>query len=130
MNKITTPAETNPHKADPVYGHVGRQLRAYRVGRGLTQAQVAKIIGISAQQYQKYEDSQSKCSLTNLNILAEHYGVPLTSFLPEETIKEPTINEADLLARLVASFSQLDTNMEKLRIVQLIEAMQTMRHTK
>lgn len=127
MNKISAPSDTHPHQADAVYGHVGRQLRAYRVGRGLTQAQVAQLIGISAQQYQKYEDSQSKCSLTNLNILASHYGVSLTSFLPEETVKEPAINEADLLARLVASFSQLDNNMEKLRIVQLIEAMQTMR---
>ncbi len=130
MNKITAPLENDPLETDAVYGHVGRQLRAHRVGRGMTQAQVARLIEISPQQYQKYEDSQSKCSLTSLTILAEHYGVSLTDFLPEETVHKPTFSEADLLARLVAAFSQLDDATEKLRIVQLIEAMHDARRAK
>ena len=106
-----------------IYDYVGDQLRAHRIGRGLTQAQVARIIGISPQQYQKYEDAQSKCSLSSLEILAAHYGVPLTAFLPEQSSTPTVINEADLLARLVTSYSSLSNPHEKLCLVQLVEAM-------
>ncbi len=115
---------SRPGAGEDVYDHVGRQLRAHRVGKGMTQAQVARLIDISPQQYQKYEDAQSKCSLTNLMVLADHYRVPLSEFLPEESVRPAEANEADLLARLVAAYSRLGTPNEKLRLVQLVEAMQ------
>ena len=130
MNKQMTSSPNTGIESGDVYKHVGRQLRAQRIGRGMTQAQVARLIDISPQQYQKYEESQSKCSLTSLSVLAEYYGVPLTSFFPEEPEQKPAVSEADLLARLVASFSQLDDTIEKLRIVQLIEAMLAARRAK
>lgn len=123
MNTTTTTRDDVLSDAEAIYDHVGRQLRAHRIGRGMTQAQVANLIEVSPQQYQKYEDSQTKCSLTYLSILAKHYGVPLAAFLPEDAVAQPVVNEADLFARLVAAFSQLDDPTEKLRIVQLIEAM-------
>lgn len=129
MNTTTAIRDNALSDAEAIYDHVGRQLRAHRIGRGMTQAQVASLIEISPQQYQKYEDSQTKCSLTYLAILAKHYGVSIVAFLPEDAIEQPAINEADLFARLVAAFSQLDDPTEKLRIVQLIEAMRDARRT-
>lgn len=123
MTRLSTDDQMSFNRTDRIYDHVGGQLRAQRIGRGLTQAQIAKIIDISPQQYQKYEDAQSKCSLTSLEILAEYYGVTLTSFLPEETSNPTVINEADLLARLVSAYSILNNTNEKLRLVQLVEAM-------
>lgn len=122
---MTTSAQApRSSAAEDIYQAVGRQLRAYRIGRGMTQAQVAQLIEVSPQQYQKYEDAQSKCSLTNLSILAKHYGIPLAEFLPERSGEIANLGEADLLARLVAAYSQLRNPNEKLRIVQLVEAMQ------
>ena len=123
MARLSTDDQMSFDRSNRIYDHVGGQLRAQRIGRGLTQAQVAKIIDISPQQYQKYEDAQSKCSLTSLEILADYYGVPLISFLPEENSAPSVINEADLLARLVSSYSLLSNANEKLRLVQLVEAM-------
>lgn len=110
------------HDANSIYEHVGRQLRAYRIGQGMTQAQVARLIDISPQQYQKYEDAQTKCSLTALSVLASFYGVGLSAFLPDKGEEKVIVSDADLLARLVAAYSQLDDPMEKLRLVQLLEA--------
>ena len=90
----------------------------------MTQAQTAKLIGVSPQQYQKYEEGHSKCSLTNLMSLADAHSVPLTDLIPENNIRSAEINEADLLARLVAAFSRLENPTEKLRLVQLVEAIQ------
>ena len=123
MTILSTDDHMSFDRTDRIYDHVGSQLRAQRIGRGLTQAQVAKIINISPQQYQKYEDAQSKCSLTSLEMLADHYGVTLTSFLPEESSSPSPVNEADLLARLVSAYSLLNNTNEKLRLVQLVEAM-------
>lgn len=115
--------------ADDAYEHVGRALRRIRLERGLTQAQAAQLISVSPQQYQKYEDAQSKCSLNYLISLADHYGVSLHTFLPGDDAapaspqpKPEIANEADLLARLVTAFVRLDDAEEKLRFVQLVEA--------
>ncbi len=116
-------------QAENVYEHVGRSLRELRRERGLTQADAAKVIEVSPQQYQKYEDAQSKCSLTNLMLLADFFEVPLGAVLPiEPTERAPaeekaeTATEADLLARLVGAFVKLNDVAEKLRLVQLVEA--------
>ena len=109
---------------DHVYRHVGQRLRKLRIGRGMTQAQTAKLIGVSPQQYQKYEEGHSKCSLTNLMALADAHSVPITDLIPESTVKPTEINEADLLARLVAAYTRLENANEKMRLVQLVEAIQ------
>lgn len=116
---------------DDVYAHVGQQLKQLRLERGLTQAKVAQVISVSAQQYQKYEEAHSKCSLNYLIALAEFYGINVNRFLPDEVREiEPETpeqekriaSEADLLARLVTAFVRLDDENEKLRLVQLVEA--------
>lgn len=118
------------------YRHVGQQMRLLRLERGLTQAQAAQIISVSPQQYQKYEDAQSKCSLNYLIALADHYGVSVNVFLPggeatsvpanaSQASPEAIGREADLLARLVSAFVSLEGAGEKLRFVQLVEAIAT-----
>lgn len=115
--------------ADMVYVHLGRRLRELRKSRGMTQVEVSRVIEISPQQYQKYEDAQSKCSLTNLMKLADFFDEPLGSILPtgmgadsgNDTVSTLT-TEADLLARLVGAFVKLSSVDEKLRLVQLVEA--------
>ncbi|PJI91528.1 transcriptional regulator with XRE-family HTH domain [Yoonia maricola] len=115
--------------ANDAYAHVGQRLRKLRLERGMTQAQVARIVSVSPQQYQKYEEAQSKCSLNYLIILAEFFETPVSTFLPDTSTNEvktqepPRVeNEADLLARLVTAFVRLDDSGEKLRLVQLVEA--------
>lgn len=132
MNEISRPSNAEPangdDRVDNVYPYVGARLRALRIGQGMTQVSVAKLIGVSPQQYQKYEDAQSKCSLTNLMILAEYYGVPMTELLPDQEIKAAPLSEADLLARLVAAYSRLETTNQKLRLVQMVEAVQDLQN--
>jgi transcriptional regulator with XRE-family HTH domain len=126
MNEFQLPeaADVEDGAVDHVYRHVGRQLRTLRIGRGMTQAETAKLIAVSPQQYQKYEEGHSKCSLTNLMILADAHSVPIVDLIPEGSPRSSEINEADLLARLVAAYSRLENPNEKLRLVQLVEAIQ------
>ncbi len=127
MNRVFD--ENSPQDTEDVYVHVGQQLRQLRMEHGMTQAQTAQIIAVSPQQYQKYEDAQSKCSLNNLMILANRFGTSLERFLPAGPESKqppprpaPVESEADLLARLVTAFVRLSDGDEKLRLVQLVEA--------
>ena len=78
-----------PQGVDPVYRFVGNRLRSLRRSKGLRQAEVAKVIGISGQQYQKYEDARSRCSLENLLRLADFLEVPFQSLLPPDLRTAP-----------------------------------------
>lgn len=129
MTTQETIASATSLQEEDAYSHVGQELRRMRLAHGLTQAQAAQIIAVSPQQYQKYEDAQSKCSLNYLITLAGHYGVDVSSFLPggpeprsPVQLENDVMNEADLLARLVSGFVRLDDATEKLRFVQLVEA--------
>jgi transcriptional regulator with XRE-family HTH domain len=133
----TAKAGTWPSPAGSAYAYVGDRLRELRKRRGLTQADVARLISVSPQQYQKYEDAQTKCSLTTLITLSEHFDVPLADLLPPSQpvaahapaaapLQRPDIPvEADLLARLVGAFVKLRDTEQKTRLVQLVEAIQS-----
>lgn len=132
MNGETDFPDLKGRSACDVYAHVGRRLRELRVARGETQADIARVIKVSPQQYQKYEDAQSRCSLPYLMMLSDHFGVHLTDILPVDDVETATPiaadsihAEADLLARLVSAFVKLSDMNEKLRLVQFVEAIVT-----
>jgi transcriptional regulator with XRE-family HTH domain len=60
--------------------HIGRQLRARRRELGLSLRELAKSLGISGQQVQKYEEGFNRVSASTLYVLAALLGVPLTFF--------------------------------------------------
>lgn len=139
-------ANTDSKFTDPVYRYVGNRLRHFRRERGLKQAALAEVIGVSPQQYQKYEDAQSKCSLTNLFKLAEFLGVDIHSIMPigidaygepasetpdhvvrdtadgDERVFHGT-SEGDMIARLVSSFLTIDDPEAREHLVRFIERM-------
>lgn len=127
-----------------VYREAGAQLRSLRTSRGLTQAQVAEVIGVSPQQYQKYEDAQTKCSLAAIVALAAFYGVSVESIVsPEEAVGAGTIEalknhetvssdlsklgalEQELVGRLVSAYLRIPDKLEKVRLVELVEAIKS-----
>lgn len=135
---------SEPKMVDPVYRYVGNRLRHFRRERGLKQAALAEAIGVSPQQYQKYEDAQSKCSLTNLFKLAEFLGVDIHSIMPigvdaygepsdrvpERSVGEgPAIDsgslqygsEGDQIARLVSGFLMINDFEAREHLVRFIE---------
>jgi len=61
-------------------GHIGRQLRARRRELDLSLRELAKSLGISGQQVQKYEQGFNRVSASTLYALAALLGVPLTFF--------------------------------------------------
>ena len=67
-------------EARDVDTHVGAQVRRRRMLAGLTQQDVAKVLGVSFQQVQKYENGANRISAGRLFILARILGTDLIEF--------------------------------------------------
>lgn len=66
-----------PH---PVDVHVGKQLRVQRIIMGLSQEALAKAVGITFQQVQKYERGINRMSASRLFDFAQVLNVPVAYF--------------------------------------------------
>jgi transcriptional regulator with XRE-family HTH domain len=63
------------HRAQDIDRHVGARLRARRIALGLSQQQVAEMLGITYQQAHKYETGANRVSAGRLHQLARVLGV-------------------------------------------------------
>ncbi|RUW83410.1 helix-turn-helix transcriptional regulator, partial [Mesorhizobium sp. M1E.F.Ca.ET.063.01.1.1] len=66
-----------PHPADL---HVGRQIAMVRVQSDVSQGQLARSIGISFQQLQKYENARNRVSASMIYEIGRSLGVPVSRF--------------------------------------------------
>ncbi len=60
--------------------HIGERIRRRRVELGLTQEGLARVLGVTYQQIQKYEAGTNRISAVYLHRLAEVLAVPLEWF--------------------------------------------------
>jgi transcriptional regulator with XRE-family HTH domain len=116
-------------KPDPVDVHVGRRLRSLRLQKGFSQQQLARSVGVTFQQVQKYENGANRISASRLHQFARELGVPVALFFDglegvagtgEQVIdSEPR----RLVYELVRAFERLSTEQERRAIVNLVRAM-------
>ena len=59
---------------------VSLNLKKYRTKLGLSQREIAEVLGVSIQQIQKYEKSINRISSGKLYTLAASLDVPIISF--------------------------------------------------
>lgn len=92
--RFTAPAETNlPMPRTPRLAidlHVGRTLRLLRQARGLSQSDFGKVLAVSFQQIQKFENGLNRMSVSQLSAAAEHFGVDLAYFIPRPAAAGPS----------------------------------------
>jgi len=62
------------------YKQIGEKVRQIRLVQGLTQRDLAGILGVTFQQVQKYEKGTNRISAGALYEIAERLGVPVTYF--------------------------------------------------
>ncbi|WP_421913519.1 helix-turn-helix domain-containing protein [Mesorhizobium sp.] len=124
--------ESGPHPADQ---YVGRQIAAVRVQSDVSQAQLARSIGISFQQLQKYENARNRVSASMLFEIGSSLAVPVSRFfegLPgNETDRDvptlPVDERIDFIAsaegrRLIEGLVQLHPRVRG-RVSALISAL-------
>ena len=70
-------AKKIPHATDI---HVGSQVRLHRMMLGVTQKKLAKQLGITFQQVQKYEKGTNRVSASRIQKISDVLAVPIPTF--------------------------------------------------
>jgi transcriptional regulator with XRE-family HTH domain len=119
-------------KPDAIDVEVGQRIRIQRLQCGLSQTALAKQIGVTFQQVQKYEKGVNRLGAGRLTKIAKVLGVPVTTFFgthdPEDLEGSDCGTATSALAllmvpdapRLLRAYSQLDDKMRQF-IVDLVE---------
>lgn len=69
-----------------IYEEVGKQIRELRTGlrgRGISQDELAQAVKTTANTISRWETATYKPSISDLERLAEFFGVPITTFFPQ-----------------------------------------------
>lgn len=80
---------------DPIDVHVGSRVRLRRTLIGLSQSELASILGLTFQQVQKYENGANRISASRLYKVAEALSVPVSFFFDA---MEPANGKSEHLA--------------------------------
>jgi transcriptional regulator with XRE-family HTH domain len=105
--------------------HVGARIRERRIMLGLTQQQLADLIGVTYQQAHKYERGINRVSAGRLFEIASCLSVPVTFFfegLEEERPRDVTQRERMCL-ELARNFAQISNERHQEALSQLARAL-------
>lgn len=84
--------------------NIGRQIRQLRRSCGMAQQEAADQLGISYQQFQKYETGQNRISAASLELLAEVFKVPVDRFFIKPSPLDYSLDKVSMrLIRLYES---------------------------
>lgn len=107
-------ARTETGEPDPVDTHVGARLRLRRTLMGLSQTELARAVGLTFQQVQKYESGANRISASRLYHIAEALDVPVSFFFDDM----PRFGSASGLHEDQATFNPQDSGREGLEMMR------------
>jgi transcriptional regulator with XRE-family HTH domain len=68
---------------DPIDVHVGANIRLFRLAKGLSQAALGDVLGVTFQQAQKYEKGLNRVGSCRLAKLSKTLGIPTNRFFEQ-----------------------------------------------
>jgi transcriptional regulator with XRE-family HTH domain len=121
------PAENRPgrSRAQDVDRHVGAQMRERRTILGLTQQQIAELIGVTSQQAHMYEKGLNRVSAGRLYSIAQALGVEVSYFfegLQTASRFVPTPRQR-MLRELARDYLSIPVPEHRMAIVELTRAL-------
>jgi len=107
---------------------VGSRIRARRFDRGLSQTELARHIGVTLQQVQKYETAKNRIPVDRLVRIAEVLDTPVSYFTDTVSV-EPgrdmptTVNRQSM--ELVRHFQQISNRRVRGALIGLLRGLDT-----
>lgn len=114
----------NNFKNQPPF-QIGDKLKKRRKDLKITQTELAKFIGCTPQQVQKYEGGHSRVSVPTFLKVCEFLQTPPTYFFPKLTFREDSelSDSINLEEKLLEFFRAVTNKKIKERIINLVEAL-------
>jgi transcriptional regulator with XRE-family HTH domain len=120
-------AESIRHRAGDIDRQVGARIRERRIMLGLTQQQMAELIGVTYQQAHKYEKGFNRVSAGRLYAFAQALGVEVGFFfegIRARQTTEPAPHQR-LMLELARSFTSIRSRQHQEALGQLARALAT-----
>jgi transcriptional regulator with XRE-family HTH domain len=106
---------------DPININIGRRIREARIARGVSNNYIAQKIGVSYQQFMKYECSTNYITVSKLYAIANALDLPFSYFLEEEYFDSQI--RGTLSINMIRAFNSIkDENVKEL-INKLVKAL-------
>lgn len=128
---------------EPVDQHVGKRMKARRVGLRISQTDIGKKLGVTFQQIQKYENGSNRIGASNLFKLAGALKVQVSYFfdeMPKSGGRGFAEGDQDQLARdpmsepesikLVHNFHRITNPGVRQQVFQLVKSLADANATK
>jgi transcriptional regulator with XRE-family HTH domain len=134
-NQALTPVEADPADADcdPRSGsrasdadrYVGARIRERRIMLGLSQQQLAGMIGVTYQQAHKYERGLNRISAGRLFEIAEVLAVPISWFFEglATSIRDQVSPRQRMCLELARNFAAIDNEKHQEALSQMARAL-------
>ena len=114
----------------PVDVHVGKKIRQRRWMLGMSQQQLADLVGVNFQQIQKYEKATNRISASRMWDVAAALEVPVEFFFtgmdetaePEEVWGEEVFFEKKEAMKLVRAYYQIPAE-QRMRLLDLAQVL-------
>src|ERR1700712_4570466 len=129
MDAIVSPAPAKKavpaNRASAIDRHVGARIRERRIMLGLSQQQMADMIGVTYQQAHKYERGINRISAGRLYEITRVLNVPITYFFEGlETNEEDPMNPRQRMCReLARNFASISNQRHQEALSQLARAL-------
>jgi transcriptional regulator with XRE-family HTH domain len=114
------------HRANTADRHVGVRIRERRVMMGLSQQQLARMIGVTYQQAHKYERGLNRISAGRLFEIAQVLGVPVSYFfdgLTTDGAAHDISPRQRMCLELARNFSLIDNEKHQEALSQMARAL-------
>jgi transcriptional regulator with XRE-family HTH domain len=113
-------------RPSPLDVAVGRNVRIWRMAKGLSQSQLASRLGVTFQQIQKYEVGTNRIGTGRLLKIAAILEVPISTLFEGASGAGDSSSVLSLVAdsrsfRLAHAFAAIETPSLRLSIVNLVE---------
>jgi transcriptional regulator with XRE-family HTH domain len=123
---------------DPVDVHVGNRLRTRRLLIGMNQEALARRLGLTFQQVQKYESGANRVSASRLKRIADVLAVKVgyffiglqgseTELSPEETIRRELMQRPETL-ELVRLYYKIADQRVRSQFLEMVKAVAQTSH--
>ena len=119
------PRVTPANRANSIDKHVGQRIRDRRVMLGLSQQQMADMIGVTYQQAHKYERGINRISAGRLFEIARVLNVPITFFYDglDGVEAEASSQHQRMCLELARNFASISNHKHQEAISQLARAL-------
>ena len=127
MTMIETPTKKSTGRTQDIDRHVGARIRERRIMLGLTQQQLADLIGVTYQQAHKYERGINRVSAGRLFEIARVLSVPVSYFFENlDTQGERAVGQRERMClELARNFAQISNERHQEALSQLARALAT-----